>query len=100
MALHNRRKIVATIGEDQPLSPVSLTPSWCIVQALRDNTGYVAIGERGVRATDGEQNSIILAVPTGTPSQPNYFDASGLDLADVWFDATVAGEGVAMLWAD
>lgn len=62
-------------------------------QALRANTGFVALGNSGVRVRDGEQNAISLAVPaTSTPQMQTFTD---IDLYDFFLDVTVTNEGVA-----
>jgi len=62
-------------------------------QALRANTGFVALGNYGVRVQSGEQNSLSLAVPaTSTPQMQTFED---VDLFDLWLDVSVANEGVA-----
>lgn len=67
-----------------------------LCQALRANTGFVGIGGANVRVNTGEQNCISLAVPaTSTPQMQEF---TNVNLADLYLDVTVAGEGIAFVF--
>lgn len=79
------KKTVTTAGTDVAIA-ASTAAKWVTVQAYRANTGYISVGASGVDAVaagDGVQlsagESITLPID---------------NLADVFVDATVNGEGV------
>lgn len=79
-------KTVTTAGTDVVLA-ASTAAKWVTVQAQTDNTGYVAVGASGVDATVATGTGVLLAAgETITLPVDN--------LADVYIDATVSGEGV------
>ncbi len=79
-------KTVTTAGTDVALA--ASTP--CVkvdIQAQTDNTGFIAVGAVGVDATEA----------TGTGIELEAGDVYSLEidnLADIYIDATVSGEGV------
>ena len=75
-----------------PLTDVSIVASSTpakvvIIQAQTDNTGAVAVGGEGVVATIATGTGIILYAGDSITLEVD-------DLADVWIDAIVGGEGV------
>jgi len=79
-------KTVTTAGTDVVLA-ASTAAKWVIVMAQSDNTGAIAVGAAGVDAT----------IATGTGVLLFAADAVTLaidNLADVFIDSTVNGEGV------
>ena len=85
-ALAHGVKTVTTAGTDVALAS-STTIKKVVVQAQTDNTGLIAVGATGVDATESTGTGIILyAGDTFTIETDN--------LADVFIDATVSGEGV------
>jgi len=79
-------RTVTTAGTDVALA-ASTTAKIVIVQSQTDNTGLIAVGGSGVDATEATGTGIILyAGDTVTLPVDN--------LADVYIDATVSGEGV------
>jgi len=83
-------KVVATAGTDVVLAS-STTAKLVIIQAQTDNTNKIAVGATGVDAT----------VATGTGILLDPGDAVTLpvdDLADVYIDALVSGEGVRYMY--
>lgn len=91
MLLHGR-KTVAVAGADEPLVGSSARCQSVTITALATNTAVVCIGGSGVDAT--------LATRTGTPlaAGDSLTIASNIDgendLAHVFVDALVNGEGV------
>ncbi len=83
---------VTTPLTDVPLVSSSTPAKAVIVQAQTDNTGAVAVGGEGVVATIATGTGIILYAGDWTP--PLEVD----DLADVWIDAIVGGEGVRFIY--
>lgn len=79
-------KAVAAAGTDEALA--SSTPAkWVCVQAQTDNTGFIAVGATGVDAT--------VATGTGVLLDAGESITLAVDnLADVFVDATVSGDGV------
>lgn len=79
-------KTVTTAGTDVALA-ASTVAKVVIIQAQTDNTGVIAVGASGVDAT----------VDTGTGIALYAGDSVTLEvdnLADVFIDSTVSGEGV------
>lgn len=77
---------VTTAGTDVALAS-STTAKWVTVQAQTDNTGIIAVGATGVDATVATGTGVALA------AGESYTIAVD-NLADVFIDATVSGEGV------
>lgn len=79
-------KTVATAGTDVALA--SSTPAkWVEIQARTTNTGMIAIGAAGVDATVGTGDGVLLAA-----GESRVYPCD--NLADIYVDATVSGEGV------
>ena len=78
--------VVTTAGTDVALG--ASTPCKKItIQAQTDNTGVIAVGSSGVDAT--------IATGTGVLLSPgDVFELEIDNLADVYIDATVSGDGV------
>ena len=81
------RKTVAAPGTPEALSPVLLPCSRVDVQALSTNTGVVVVGGATVVAAAGTRRGVALAAN-------QVFSFSIDNLAKVFLDVTVAGEGV------
>ena len=79
-------KVVATAGTDEALAS-STACKRVIIQAQTDNTGYIAVGNAGVDATVATGTGVLL-------SAGEALDFEIDDLADVYIDSTVNGEGV------
>jgi hypothetical protein len=83
-------KTVTTAGTDVALA-ASTTCKRVTVQAQTDNTGLIAVGASGVDATEATGTGIILYAG----------DSVELDidnLADIYIDSTVDGEGVRYIY--
>lgn len=83
-------KTVAAAGTDEALAG-STPAKWVTVQAQTDNTGIIAVGASGVDATVATGTGVALA---GGESITLPVD----NLADVFIDATVTGEGVRFVY--
>lgn len=79
-------KTVTNAGTDEALAG-STTCKRVVIQAQTDNTGYIAVGATGVDATVATGNGALL-----TPGASIEIDID--NLADIFIDATVSGEGV------
>lgn len=79
-------KNVTTAGTDEALAG-STTCKWVVVQAQTDNTGFIAVGGSGVDATVATGTGVLLAAGQSVTLLVD-------DLADVFIDSTVNGEGV------
>ena len=80
------RKVVTTAGTAEAIASTT-TAKFVQIQAELDNTGIIAVGGSGVVAAAGTREGIALEAG----------DVIGLpidDLADVFIDSTVDGEGV------
>jgi hypothetical protein len=83
-------KTVTTAGTDEALAS-STAAKWVTIQAQTDNTSSVAVGATGVDATVATGNGILLA--------PGESITLAIDnLADVYVDALVNGEGVRYIY--
>lgn len=80
-------KTVTTPLTDVPIVAVSTPAKVVIIQAQTDNTGAIAVGGEGVVATIATGTGIILYAGDSIVLEVD-------DLADVWIDAIVGGEGV------
>uniref|UniRef100_A0A6M3KHE9 Uncharacterized protein n=1 Tax=viral metagenome TaxID=1070528 RepID=A0A6M3KHE9_9ZZZZ len=78
---------VTTPLTDVPLVGSSTPAKVVTVQAQTDNTGAIAVGGEGVVATIATGTGIILYAGDSITLEVD-------DLADVWIDAIVGGEGV------
>jgi hypothetical protein len=85
-AIYYGRKAVAAAGTDEALAASQALLSGVTVKALWANTGYIYVGAEGVAAATGYQlgagESIFIEVD---------------NLAAVWLDAAVNGEGVSYI---
>lgn len=77
---------VTTAGTDVALAG-STPAKWVSIQAQTDNTGLIAVGATGVDATVATGNGVAL-------SAGQVFSVPIDNLADVFIDATVSGDGV------
>lgn len=85
-ALGHGVKVVTTAGTDVALAS-SVNAKWVIIQAQTDNTGVIAVGTSGVDATVATGTGVALAAGESVSMPAN-------DLASIYIDATVSGEGV------
>lgn len=79
-------KTVTTAGTDVVLAS-SVNAKWVIIQAQTDNTGIIAVGAAGVDATVATGTGVALSAAESVTLPAN-------DLANIYIDATVSGEGV------
>lgn len=79
-------KTVTTAGTDVALAG-STNAKYATIQAQTDNTGYIAVGASGVDATEATGTGILLASGESVTVLCE-------DLASIYIDATVSGEGV------
>ena len=79
-------KTVTSAGTDVALA-ASTTCKKVTIQAQTDNTGLIAVGATGVDATEATGTGIILY-----PGDAYEFEID--NLADVFIDSSVSGEGV------
>lgn len=79
-------KTVTTAGTDVALAS-STACKRIVIQAQTDNTGLIAVGGSGVDATEATGTGIILEAG-------DVFELEIDNLADVYIDSTVNGEGV------
>lgn len=77
---------VTTAGTDVALAG-STAAKWVTVQAQTDNTGWIAVGATGVDATEATGNGVLLDAGESITLPVD-------NLADVFIDSTVNGEGV------
>ena len=81
--------------------PPTMNPPSChalIIQTLRSNTGKIYIGLSGMQRTTLAQTLAVLPIPTDnllpTFSIALTVAANAINVADLWLDADVNGEGV------
>jgi len=84
-------KVVTTAGTDEALA--ASTPAKAVlIQAQTDNTSAVAVGASGVDATVATGTGLLLYAGDWSP----WIEID--DLADVFVDALVSGEGVRYIY--
>src|SRR3990167_2104974 len=79
-------KTVTTAGTDEALAGSTVCKK-VIIQSQTDNTGLIAVGTSGVDATEATGTGVILYAGDALEIEID-------NLADVYIDATVSGEGV------
>lgn len=79
-------KTVTSAGTDEALAG-STAAKWVTVQSQTDNTGWIAVGATGVDATEATGTGVLLDAGESITMPID-------NLADVFIDATVSGEGV------
>jgi len=90
--VENGRKTVAAAGTAEALAASSTFFKTLTVQALRNNTGDIAIGGSGVIEAPGTEEGNILFT-----TQSYHFAEPG-DLADIFIDVATNGEGVSFIY--
>jgi len=85
------RKVVAAAGTAEALSDTSLLVNSLLIVAETDNTGVIAVGGSTVVATVLTRRGAPLLAGEALPLGP-------VDLADIYLDATVAGDGVTYMY--
>ncbi len=85
------RKTVTAAGTAEPLVTNATWVEWVDVQALRGNTGYVAVGAASVVAAAGTERGTVLSPETSIRIQ-------GVDLNAIYVDSEVNGEGVSFTY--
>lgn len=83
-------KVVTTAGSHEPLA-ASTDCKVVIIQAQTDNTGDIAVGASGVDATVATGNGVLLDAGEKIMLEVD-------NLADIFIDATVSGEGARYLY--
>ena len=78
--------VVTTAGTDVVLAASTLA-KWVAITAQSDNTGFIAVGATGVDATVATGTGVLLAAG-------DTFILPVDNLADVFIDSTVSGDGV------
>lgn len=84
-------KTVASAGTDEALVASATPAKWVTIQARTDNTGNIAIGGAGVDANEATGTGVLLAAAASITLPVD-------DLADVFVDATVSGDGVRFIY--
>lgn len=79
-------KTITSAGTDEALAG-STAAKWVTVQSQTDNTGWIAVGATGVDATEATGSGVLLDAGESITLPVD-------NLADVFIDATVNGEGV------
>jgi hypothetical protein len=77
---------VTTAGTDVALAG-STAAKWVTIQSQTDNTGWIAVGATGVDATEATGNGVLLDAGESVTLPID-------NLADIFIDSTVNGEGV------
>ena len=84
----DNRKVVASAGTAEAITATSTTFTSCDIQAEEDNTGDIVIGSSTVVAALGTRRGILLTPGT------SYHAAEPNDLANIYIDSEVNGDGV------
>lgn len=86
-AISDGRKVVAAAGTAEPLESSENVVDSVIITAETNNEGIMAVGDSSVIAS--------LTTRTGTPlASGDSMTLEGVDLNEVYLDATVTGDGV------
>lgn len=85
------RQTVSPAGTEVKLYATPTTCSMVYVQALYDNTGYIAVGTTPVVAASPSQTGIILDAGEKIPLEID-------DISKIYIDSTVNSEGVSYLY--
>lgn len=99
------KKTVTAANTAEALSSTSLLVSGAVIQAMSTNTGHIYIGgptDVDDHAAASGTAGIMLGVPDTDKTPPSYtladFNRRGddvsIDLADIYIDCSVSGEGV------
>ena len=86
----DNRKIVTAAGTRVQLETTSNVVSYIILTAETDNTGVIVVGASTVVATVLTRRGIPL-------SAGDSISLGAVDLADIYLDSTVSGDGVTYL---
>ena len=81
------RKVVATAGVAEAFSVTLLIVTEITITAERDNGGFIAVGASTVVAAEGSERGDVLG-----PGDSVTVEA--IDLATLYLNATVSGDGV------
>jgi len=85
------RKTVSTAGSAEALASSSTPVSYIIITAETNNSGVIAVGASTVVASVGTRRG----APLGAGDS---ISLGAVDLADVYLDTTVNGDGVTYLY--
>lgn len=81
------RKVVTTAGTAVALSATALVVDYLRLMAETNNTGLIVQGAAGVIASLATREGIVIGA-----DKPEIFE--GVDLAAIFIDSTVNGDGV------
>lgn len=85
------RKVVAAAGTAEALSSTTVVVTWIIVTAETNNTGVMTVGASTVVASLTTRRGIPLLA-----GESMLLEA--VDIASIYLDATVTGDGVTYLY--
>ena len=90
-ALVDGRKVVDTAATSEALSSSSIDAQWLIITAETNNTGVMAVGASTVIAAEATRRGIPLYAGESITLYQ-------VDLANVYLDTTVSGDGVTFIY--
>lgn len=93
MSILNGAMVVAAAGARVALAAVRTPAHWVIIQAKSTNGGMVYIGGPAVSNISGPE-----LAKTDSITLPPVGNTLAYDLADIYIDAAVNGEGVKFIW--
>lgn len=85
------RKVVAAEGTAEAIADSSTIVSYIIITAETNNTGLIVVGASTVDATLASRRGIPL-------NAGDTISLGAIDLAEVYIDSTVTGDGVTYLY--
>jgi hypothetical protein len=98
----NFLKTVTTGGTAVALSATSLKVNTATVQAKGDNSGYLQVGSSTVLYSSGEGVRLGIPAANSTPASIVFSStrdgANEVELADIFIDVSVNGEGATVTW--
>lgn len=93
--VHFGTKTVTAAGTAEPLVATSTRVAWCVVQPLEDNTDKVYVGDSTLNSGDTPVGGHWIDAAFGQSyTMPDKSVPAYIDLALIYVDANVNGEGV------
>lgn len=87
--IYNGEQDVTLAGTREPLMSARTPASWVIIQSKSANTNYVYVGGNAVDSTNG-----LSLIAEDSVTFPSVGSTTPYDLALIYVDAAVDGEGV------
>lgn len=90
-SIGNFKKTVAVAGTAEQLSTDHKLVQWVVIQGLKGNTGYTAIGDSSV--DESADVGVLLSATGSVPLENVYLD-------EIYVDTDTNGDGVSVLYGE